>query len=367
MKIDQKTYELINLYLSGELSGRSLDAFKVRLKKEDDLKKKVQLQKALIDGIHEVRTQELKKFITDNVSNKNKIDSPLFKTGLSIAASIVLILAIFFSIKPLINKKSTHVSSTIIRDSSVLLNEKSNLNQKIVIGDSIETQVKSLDTQLIVKIPAPEIIISEDILSDDAISDDNEIETEIEVIEENSIPNEKVTSVEYNSEDYDLPENDSEISISKKSAENNILTYSDEIRDDSLIQKDLLLANSTVSVRLYSNIESKDSTQAIALETYKASKNYEVKRSKSTKSTAVQYSTMQVEYWKSVVGFSGYKYDGNTIQLYGIIPNENIELSSLDNRLYLKKGGQYYEIKKSNKTNKFSVITNPILLKVLNE
>ncbi|MDC3406856.1 hypothetical protein OAZ27_04120 [Bacteroidia bacterium] len=218
MKIDQKTYELINLYLSGELSGRSLDAFKVRLNKEDDLKKKVQLQKALIDGIHEVRTQELKKFITDNVSNKNKIDSPLFKTGLSIAASIVIILAVFFSIKPLINKKPTHVSSTIIRDSSVLSNEKSNLNQKIVIGDSIETQVKSLDTQLIVKIPALEIIITEDILSDDAISDDNEIETEIEVIEENSIPNEKVTSVEYNSEDYDLPENDSEISISKKSA-----------------------------------------------------------------------------------------------------------------------------------------------------
>jgi hypothetical protein len=227
MKIDQKTYDLINLYLSGELSGRSLDAFKARLKKEDDLKKKVQLQKALIDGINEVRSQELKKIITDNVSNKNKINRSLFKTGLSIAASILLILTLFFSIKPLINKKSTHVSSTINGDSSVLSNEKSNLNQKIVIGDSIETQVKFIDTQLIVKIPAPEIIITEDILSDDAISDDNEIKTEIEVIDENSIPNEKVTSVEYNSGDYDLPENDSEISILKKSAENNILTYSD--------------------------------------------------------------------------------------------------------------------------------------------
>ena len=79
MKIDQKTYELINLYLSGELSGRSLDAFKARLKKEADLKKKVQFQKALIDGINEVRSQELKKFITDNVSNKNKIDKKYLK------------------------------------------------------------------------------------------------------------------------------------------------------------------------------------------------------------------------------------------------------------------------------------------------
>ncbi|MDG1724148.1 MAG: hypothetical protein P8I11_00465 [Bacteroidia bacterium] len=367
MNIDQKTYELINLYLSGELSGPSLDTFKARLKKDNDLKKKVQLQKALIDCIKEVRSQELKKFITDNVSSKNKINRPLFKTGLSIAASILLILAIFFSIRPLINKKSTHVSSTINQDSPILSNENSNLNQKIVNGDSIETQLKSINTQLIAKIPAPEIIIKEDILGDDSISDEDEIKTEIEEVEEISIPNEKVTSVEYNSEDYDLLENDSEIPISKKSAENNILTYSDEIRDDSLIQKDLFLANSNVSVRLYSNIESKDSKQAIALETYKASKNYEVKRSNSTKSAAVQYSTMQAEYWKSVVGFSGYKYDGNTIQLYGIIPNENIELSFLDNRLYLKKGGEYYEIKKSNKTNKFSVITNPILLKVLNE
>lgn len=366
MNIDQKTYELINLYLSGELSGPSLDTFKARLKKDDDLKKKVQLQKALIDGINEVRSQELKKFITDNVSIKNKINRPLFKTGLSIATSIVLILAIFFSIRPLINKKSIHVSSTINQDSQILSNENSTLNQKIINGDSIETQVKFIDTQLIVKIPAPEIIIKEDVLSD-SISDEDEIKTEIEEVEEISIPNEKVTSVEYNSEDYDLLENDSEIPISKKSAENNILTYSDEIRDDSLIQKDLFLDNSKVSVRLYSNIESKDSTQTIALETYKASKNYEIKNSNSTKSAAVQYSTMQVEYWKSVVGFSGYKYAGNTIKLYGIIPNENIELSSLDNRLYLKKGGEYYEIKKSNKTNKFSVITNPILLKVLNE
>ena len=51
MNTDQKTYELINSYLSGELKGRKLDAFKARLKKEEDLRNKLELQQAIIDGI----------------------------------------------------------------------------------------------------------------------------------------------------------------------------------------------------------------------------------------------------------------------------------------------------------------------------
>ena len=92
-----------------------------------------------------------------------------------------------------------------------------------------------------------------------------------------------------------------------------------------------------------------------------------VERAKKDRNIRINKSTIQIEYWESVVGFNGYKYDGSKLQVYGITPNENIALSSLDNRLYLKKGNQYYRIAKSNTTHKFSPITNLILLKVLNE
>jgi hypothetical protein len=72
MNTDQKTYELINSYLSGELKGRKLDAFKARLKKEEDLRNKLELQQAIIDGIKEVRTQELKDFINKNIAKEKK-------------------------------------------------------------------------------------------------------------------------------------------------------------------------------------------------------------------------------------------------------------------------------------------------------
>ena len=41
MNIDQKTYDLINSYLSGELQGRKLDAFKAELKTNKNLQEKL--------------------------------------------------------------------------------------------------------------------------------------------------------------------------------------------------------------------------------------------------------------------------------------------------------------------------------------
>ena len=138
MNIDQKTYELINSYLSGELKGRKLDAFKARLKKEEDLRNKLELQQAIIDGIKEVRTQELKDFINKNIAIEKKTQSPVLKTGLSIAASIGIILIIFFSIKPFIIKESTFGHSKDSTDNSnpiVKLNEQEH-NDNIVHIDS---------------------------------------------------------------------------------------------------------------------------------------------------------------------------------------------------------------------------------------
>lgn len=360
MNIDQKTYELINSYLSGELNGRKLDAFKARLKKEEDLRNKVELQQAIIDGIKEVRTQELKDFINKNIAKEKKTQSPVFKTGLSIAASIGIILVIFFSIKPFINKESMighNKSNGDSSNSAFSLNEKQ--QNSLVNVDSAIDQKKSLDTQLIAKAPILEQVLIEKELVDKKATED-EIVTDIEELGEDLAAD--GFSVEQSKAIIDTV-----INNVKSIANNTLSTKSNQIRNDSIIQKDRLLASSYVKIRLLSNTEEIDDIKTSSNLDNELEDNNEARRVKSRKKNRIKKPTIQVEFWESVVGFNGYKYDGTTLQLYGVSPNKKIALSSLENRLYLKKDTKYYSIIKSNRTQKFTAITNSILLKVLNE
>ncbi|MCH1472977.1 MAG: hypothetical protein L7V85_03600 [Bacteroidia bacterium] len=364
MNIDQKTYELINSYLSGELNGRKLDAFKARLKKEEDLRNKVELQQAIIDGIKEVRTQELKDFINKNIAKEKKIQSPVFTTGLSIAASIGIILVIFFSIKPFINKKSTigrNKSDVDSSNSAFSLNEKH--QNSLVNTDSAVDQKKSLDTQLIAKAPTLEQVLIEKELGDKKALED-EIENEIEEVMLSG--NEDLAADDLN-EEHSKASIDKLIKNVKSTTNNTLSTKSNQIRNDSIVQKDQLLASSNVNIKLLSNTEERDDIKTTSNPDNELTDNSEAKRVKSRKKNRIKKPTIRVEFWESVVGFNGYKYDGTTLELYGVSPNKKIALSSLENRLYLKKGTQYYSIIKGNRTQKFTPITNSILITLLNE
>ncbi len=50
---------------------------------------------------------------------------------------------------------------------------------------------------------------------------------------------------------------------------------------------------------------------------------------------------MKIEFWQSPVNFRGYKYTGNTVQLYGLASN-NVRLFMLNNKLYLRTDGMVY-------------------------
>ena len=360
MSIDQKTYELINSYLSGELIGRKLDSFKVRLKKEEDLRNKVELQQAIIDGIKEVRTQELKDFINKNIAKEKKIQSPVFRTGLSIAASIGIILFIFFSLKPFINSESTisYSKGKINRSESIgELNDSFNKDDLSYV-DSIITKEKSTDTQLIAKALSSEQVLMEKELVENKAPED-EIDTEIEEVDEDLAADgfsveSKLTI-------------DTVVNYVRSASGNTLSTESDQLRNDSFIQKDQLLATSYTKIQFLSNTEEMDNIKATSDEVNELKDNNVARRNKRNKKSRRKKSTIQVEYWKSVVGFNGYKYDGSTLKLYGITPNEKIALSSLDNRLYIKMGNQFHSVVRSNATHKFAPITNPILLKVLDE
>ena len=362
MKIDQKTYERINSYLSGELQGSKLDAFKVELKTNKNLREKLELQQAIIAGIEDVRLNELKSFIRDNVSKKQNTKRPTIKTSLTIAASIGLIIIVFFSMRSLIKNDTSSSYSSDYQD-SLQSNEKTKAleNQKInQATTNIATYPEnSIDTQLLAIAPPPDIE-----LSNEEITELNKELAEDEIIETSD--NEIADELELDSESDDEIQDTS--IIQKKSIDYSLVDIQ-TTKNDSLVQMDQLIATAYKSVRSFSNVEATDRLEIVSNDINPETTSIQITKSreKESKNFTNKNSTIKIEYWNNVVGFNGYKYDGNTLQLFGITYNEIIHLLSLDNRLYLKRNEQIYSIEKSSSAKRFTVVTNPILLKILHE
>jgi len=358
MNIDQKTYDLINSYLSGELQGRKLDAFKAELKTNKNLQEKLELQKAIIAGIEDVRLNELKNFLKDNISKKQNTKRNIIKTSLTIAASIGLILIIFFSIKSLINNDNDSSYSSDYQDSLKYEKTKALENQKInqVTTNTPTYPENSIDTQLLAIAPPPDI----------ELSDEETTELNKELAEDKIIDNEIVEESEPDSESYD--EIQDKLMTQKKSIDYSLADIQ-PTRNDSLVQMDQLIATIFKSVRSFSNAETNDSLEIVSNNIKPGSTSIQVTKSRAKKSKKFtnENLTIKLEYWNSVIGFNGYKYDGNTLQLFGIAQNETVNLLSLDNRLYLKKNKQIYSIEKSSSAKRFTAVTNSILLKILHE
>ena len=251
MNIDQKTYDLINSYLLGELQGRKLDAFKAELKTNKNLQEKLELQKAIIAGIEDVRLNELKNFLKDNISKKQNTKRPITKTSLTIAASIGLILVIFFSIKSLINNDNDSSYSSDYQD-SLKYNEKTKAleNQKInqVTTNTPTYPENSIDTQLLAIAPPPDIE-----LSNEEITELNKELAEDEIIETSD--NEIADELELDSESDDEIQDTS--IIQKKSIDYSLVDIQ-TTKNDSLVQMDQLIATAYKSVRSFSNVEATD-------------------------------------------------------------------------------------------------------------
>ncbi len=72
--------------------------------------------------------------------------------------------------------------------------------------------------------------------------------------------------------------------------------------------------------------------------------------------------SISVEYWNSVVNYTGYKYTGQKVQLYGIDQKAALKFKELDNRLYLQIKGTQYFLEQNNKYNRLVEVINPTLL-----
>jgi len=174
-------------------------------------------------------------------------------------------------------------------------------------------------------------------------------------------------------EEYDISEMELENAVvPKKSAANAPSTSADL---DVEVKSDQLLTSQRFVVTTISPIfkkENKDVLQNDAAES--STRDVKINKSKEDadapeEEDKVVYKnrSISVEYWNSVVNYTGYKYTGQKVQLYGIDKKAALKFKELDNRLYVQLKGTQYFLEQNNKYNRLVDVINPVLLKILNE
>lgn len=359
--MDEKTYHLINDYLSGELSGRALDNFKAELNINTELQEQVALQKTIIKGLTETREAELKAYITEHTAKKGVVFfTPAVRMALASAAAIALVVSAFFVFKNIQGSGEETLTNTRpvnTEDTTPVVKEN-----KISAIDSLQLQ----DTQLLA---IEEVIplLLEDIVDDAEIVNDEEVEKVKEEEEEESIPEVyKPETDELDKETKEPALDDATDGVEKVSTSDKDF----DIKSDKLISnRNFLVYSINPNINAYQNdVEVAETTSTSGKTTREAKKEAKAKAEEdNNKSVVISTRNINVEYWKSVVNYKGYNYNGGVVKFYGVEKDKSMDFKELESRLYVKMNGKQYFIEKNRKYNRLTEVTNPTLLKVLND
>jgi len=349
--VDEKTYHLINDYLNGDLQGTTLDIFKSRLKSEKDLRKAVSEQKAIIAALYSVREQELRDILkSDTKKTKVIAIGPYLKTAGLAAAAIAILVVAFFNIRPYVtNSADTNTAQESKAKPQQTLEKPEPITEdSILIADNPAIETTTIDTQtlaLLEPISLVEKTPEEDAMEDSETLEENDI-SEME-LETAVVPKKSTANAPSTSADLDVVVKSDQLLTSQSFVVTTISPIFKEENKD-ILQND----DAESSTRYVTTNRGKEDADAPEAEEYKV---------------AYKNKSISVEYWNSVVNYTGYKYTGQKVQLYGIDQKATLKFKELDNRLYVQIKGTQYFLEKNNKYNRLVEVINPTLLKVLNE
>lgn len=357
---DEKTYHLIDAYLNGELLGRKLDAFKAQLKEDTELQQAVSTQKAIIAAIENSREKELKALMTKGTSARVVAMSPKSKFAMATAATVALLAVAAIYIIPTFNNKAETADATVENTESEEPITFVDSEQK---GDSNyranELEDTKVDTQTLAVVmpeekaivpPMPEVVTTdiESVYDYDGAQEDDAIEEEAT----DDIAKDIV-----------------------KTETNSITQAPTQDANDQILKDELIGSKAFTVLSLSPSFESENLSEVSVQTTSKRKKSRAEKKAQKeaaenatrADNTSTTTRGIKVEYWKSPVNYKGYKYNGATVQLYGVTQDKNLAFKELDSRLYIKMDGKQYYLGNNKTHQRLVEVTNPTLLKVLNE
>ena len=358
MIIDEKTYHTINQYLNDELVGSKLDQFKAKLKSDTSLKKAVASQAAIVQGVKAARTQELKQYLRSHVGSTKSMwsISPAIKTGIAAAAAIALLVGTYYAIAPLWTSSDATAQNTTTQNTTT--------QEDTAPLYTIDTAHTTADTQTLAAVTPSSPSYDELEPSLEEASEDYEQDEE-EILEKNALPATTTTTEERYYVENHSSTGQPELLNSKYDVVSDLLVSS-RAYTVSGISPNFDRESDLVEVQ---NRDAEVSSKRGKLFRNKKKDKEPKKENNQTKETAAAPTSrnIQVEYWKSVVNYKGYSYDGANVKLYGIEDTQPISFKELDSRLYINLEGKHYFIEKNNKHNRLVEVTNATLLKVLHD
>jgi hypothetical protein len=361
MNMDEQTYHSIDAYLSGELQGRKLDEFKAELRTNEDLQESVTIQEKIISAVNAERDKELKEYLIEKTRKKVLQIAPIYRTWMLTAAAIALLIVAAITLIPYINTTPEKNTTAI-----PLPQKKKTTDSKVYEPAPLqETETTTVDTQTLAIAKVP----------DDTEPEDENVILEIEDEDEFTEPlaeqnsGDMITSVTETDKTTDALKINTPVIKNIPPDQPITIQKSTDIE----VRGDELLASRRFTVP---GIEPNFSIDATRLDERQkdsatGKKKDENKNISTERENVTDYAAtsreVEVEYWKSVVNYKGYQYDGTKVKLYGIDTTKTLSFKELDNRLYLKSEGKHYYLEKNKKYNRLVEVTNPTLLKVLND
>jgi hypothetical protein len=361
MTMDEQTYHSIDAYLSGELQGRKLDEFKAELRTNEDLQESVTIQEKIISAVNAERDKELKEYLIGKTRKKVLQIAPIYRTWMLTAAAIALLIVAAITLIPYINTTPEKNTTAI-----PLPQKKKTTDSKVYEPAPLqETETTTVDTQTLAIAKVP----------DDTEPEDENVILEIEDEDEFTEPlaeqnsGDMITSVTETDKTTDALKINTPVIKNIPPDQPITIQKSTDIE----VRGDELLASRRFTVP---GIEPNFSIDATRLDERQkdsatGKKKDENKNISTERKNVTDYAAtsreVEVEYWKSVVNYKGYQYDGTKVKLYGIDTTKTLSFKELDSRLYLKSEGKQYYLEKNKKYNRLVEVTNPTLLKVLND
>ncbi|MFT4521921.1 MAG: hypothetical protein ACI8ZN_000860 [Bacteroidia bacterium] len=345
MDQDQKIHELIDSYLHDELVGPPLDLMKRRLREEPEFKVQVEMQLAIIEEIKNQRKLHLKALLAEKKIKRRILAIPSHRT-LSIAASILFMVALTLSVRFYIsNMNLTSQSEEKTRDSQQI--EKEQIQNDLANANNQakeEAPVNPAESVEKEEVNSPELAVVEDASEDEDVAR----------LEELREAEDKLKS------EGDAPKYDELLSFKTLQVKN--------LAPPPLVSKEegeLDKTRSTTVVPATTNAGNVESKKDEGAGVKAVTEDAETDDYVGNEEVKVAKRFVKIEYWNSIVGFDGYRYDGSKLLLYNTRSDAQVSIVELDGLTYLVRSGKVYKLASSSTYIRYeqSIVTDAKLIK----
>lgn len=333
MSFSEQEIDEIDLYAAGKLKGELLDRFKRRMQADAAFKHEVDVRLLLIAGVREARKQELKEMLRTK-TGPMYISSKMFgkRWPMASAAILLLFLGMFFIVEnfknrnaeqgPIATSEKVQQDPASTSESLALENTESNKPQNPAQGSSVPQ---------LEPIAAPE---------------------QMEVVD--------AEMAEYDVADY--PE-EPPVFDAAAAPESALPPTPQKITIDRVV-----LITDTVLVAMAWNTQNTNLLQREA-KTLSKNKNVPATTDAESEKTKDVYKKEEVAYnvavYKDPLRFKGYQLTGFNLKLYDV--TMPFSLLQYNNRLFLKEGDKYFELKNTAQPLPLVRITDAELIKTLDQ